>query len=519
GSIADVSERRALERDREQLVNRLQMQMERMPVACILTGPDFKIRLWNPAAARIFGYSRDEATGRPFTALLLPPEARDDADAHLKSLAEGRHSTIATWENVARDGGKLLCEWHTGPLLEADGSFAGLQAMAIDTTERARLEGQLRQAQKLEAIGRLAGGIAHDFNNLLTAVSGYGEILLEHFRSDDPARGYVEEIRVAAHRAADLTRQLLAFGRKQVLEPAVLDLNNVLGGMDKLLRRVLGEDIFLGTVLAPDLGRVKADRGQIEQVIMNLVVNARDAMPKGGNLTLETRNVELDATYAREHPDASPGPHVQLAVSDTGGGIPAEVLPRIFEPFFTTKERGKGTGLGLATVYGIVKQSGGHITAYSEPGRGATFKVYLARVDAMVVKAPAHDTDRRVLSGKETILVVEDEAPVRKLLLQVLARLGYTLIEADTGMHALKAISKHNGPIHLMVTDVVMPGMSGRELARQIEPLRPETKVLYMSGYTEDAIVHHGELDPGTAFLAKPFTPHALAAKVREVLG
>ncbi len=519
GSIDDVSDRRTLERERERLLDRLQMQMERMPVACILTGPDFQVRLWNPAAARIFGYSREEATGRPFEELLLPPEARAEASRHLRTLAEGRHSSITTWENVTRGGGRILCEWHAGPLFEADGAFAGLQAMAIDTTERARLEGQLRQAQKMEAVGRLAGGIAHDFNNLLTTVSGYGEILHDQLKPDDPARSHVGEIRDAARRAADLTRQLLAFSRKQVLEPSVMDLNAVLADMDKMLRRVIGEDVVLVTALDPALGRVKADRGQVEQVIMNLAVNARDAMPKGGKLTLETRNIEIDASYVASHPDASTGPHVMLAVSDTGGGIPAAVLPRIFEPFFTTKERGKGTGLGLATVYGIVKQSGGHVSAYSEPGRGAAFKVYLRRVDGKVDTRVRPAPSATPVVGTETILVVEDEAPVRKLLSQILRRSGYTLIEAATGIDALKAVADHQGPIHLMVTDVVMPGMSGRDLAKKMETLRPGMKVLYSSGYTENAIVHHGELEPGTAFLPKPFTPTALAQKVREVLG
>jgi two-component system cell cycle sensor histidine kinase/response regulator CckA len=519
GSISDVSDRRSLERDRERLLDRLQMQMERMPVACILTGPDYRIRLWNPAAARIFGWSREEAAGRGFDELLLAPEARAQAAAHLKSLAEGRHSSITTWENLARDGRRILCEWHMGPLQEADGTPAGIQAMAIDTTERARLESQLRQSQKMEAVGRLAGGIAHDFNNLLTAVSGYSEILLDELPKEGDARTHVEEIRGAARRAADLTRQLLAFSRKQMLEPTVLDLNAVIADMDKMFRRVLGEDIILAISLGTGLGPVKADRGQVEQVIMNLVVNARDAMPKGGRLTLETRNVELDATYAADREDAKAGPHVLLAVSDTGAGIPSEVLPRIFEPFFTTKERGKGTGLGLATVYGIVKQSGGHVAAYSEPGRGATFKVYLARIEGKPKERATAARVKPAAGGTETILVVEDEAPVRKLLTQVLKRQGYTVLDAASGLEALQAIAAHGGPIHLMVTDVVMPGMSGRDLARRVAPLRPEAKVLYISGYTEDAIVNHGELEPGTAFLSKPFTPAALATKVREVLG
>jgi len=521
GAITDVTDRRRLEREREKLLEQLQLQMERMPVACILTDPDFRIRLWNPAAAHVFGFSREEAAGRTLEDLIVAPEARDEAMTHFRGMAQRDVPSITTWQNIRRDGHKILCEWHAGPLFGADGAFAGIQAMAIDTTERATLEGQLRQAQKMEAIGRLAGGIAHDFNNLLTAVSGYSELLLDSVRPGDPVRGHLEEIRKAAVRAADLTRQLLAFSRKQVLEPTLLDLNAVLSDMDKMLRRVIGEDVNLVAVFDPSLGRVKADRGQIEQVIMNLAVNARDAMPRGGRLTLETRNIDLDASYARNQPEVTPGPHVLLAVSDNGAGIPAEVLPRIFEPFFTTKERGKGTGLGLSTVYGIVKQSGGHVAAYSEPGHGATFKIYLPRVDQPVEPAaPARPAERiPTVGGSETILIVEDEAPVRKLLTQVLKQHGYTLLEAANGLDALDVASRHDDAIHLMVTDVVMPGMSGRDLAHRIESARPDMKVLYISGYTENAIVHHGELDPGTAFLAKPFTPAALAQKVREVLG
>jgi PAS domain S-box-containing protein len=520
GATADITDRRRLERERGKLLERLQIQMERMPVACILTGPDYRISYWNPAAVRIFGHSAAEAAGRAIEELILPTPARPAAADHLRSLAKKDMSAHVTWANVAKDGRKVTCEWHTTPLLDAEGSFAGIQAMAIDITERATLEGQLRQAQKMEAIGRLAGGIAHDFNNLLTAVSGYSDLLLETIKREDPIRGHVDEIRKAAQRAADLTRQLLAFSRKQVLEPRLLDLNGVLTEMDKMLRRVIGEDIDLVTYLDASLGHVKADPGQIEQVVMNLVVNARDAMPKGGRLTIETRNVELDESYARTAPDVRPGPYVLVSVSDNGSGIPPEVLPHLFEPFYTTKERGKGTGLGLSTVYGIIKQSGGHVTVYSEPGRGATFKVYFPRVAETADAAARPGTRRRrAPKGTETLLVVEDEAPVRRLLLQVLRQNGYRLLEAPNAAEAIAAAERHAGPIHLMVTDVVMPGMSGRELAQKLAPVRPDMKVLFMSGYTENAIVHHGELDPGTAFIAKPFTPDSLARKVREVLG
>src|SRR5437879_1802067 len=389
---------------------------------------------------------------------------------------------------------------------------------AEERAERKKLEEQLRQAQKMEAIGQLTGGIAHDFNNMLTVIIGYSELMLQRLKADDPLRSEVEQVKEAGVRASLLTRQLLAFSRKQVLQPRVLDLNAVLTNMDRMLQRLIGEDIDLVTVPAPGLGRVLADPGQIEQVIMNLAVNARDAMPQGGKLTIETANVELDDAYARQHGPVQSGPYVMLAVSDTGCGMDAETQARIFEPFFTTKEPGKGTGLGLSTVYGIVKQSEGYVWVYSEVGRGTTFKVYLPMVEGAVETVEPGVTPTRTVRGSETILLVEDDHAVRVLARSVLQAHGYSVLEASQGKEALLLSGQHEGPIHLMVTDTVMPGMSGRDLSECLKPSRPNMKVIFMSGYTDKAIIHHGELAPGTAFLQKPFTPDALALKVRGVL-
>jgi signal transduction histidine kinase/CheY-like chemotaxis protein len=379
-------------------------------------------------------------------------------------------------------------------------------------------EERLRQGQKMEAVGRLAGGVAHDFNNLLTVITSYSDLLLEDLALDDPKRDDVGEIRKAAEGAAALTRQLLAFSRQQVLEPKVLDLKAIVTGTEKLLRRLIGEDVQLTTALAPDLGAVKADPVQLEQIIINLAVNARDAMPTGGRLTIEAANVEMDEVYVRSHAPARPGHYVMLAMSDTGIGMDEQTKARIFEPFFTTKERGKGTGLGLATVYGIVKQAGGFIWVYSEPARGTSFKVYLPRVDEPVEPAVARTATAEPGRGTETVLVVEDAASVRMVTRQVLDRYGYAVLEAPNGDTALRLAVKHHGPIHLLLTDVVMPGLSGRQLAEQLAQLRPDMKVLYVSGYGDSAVVHHGILEAGVAYLQKPFTPESLARRVRDAL-
>ncbi|MBX5491711.1 MAG: PAS domain S-box protein [Chloroflexi bacterium] len=387
-----------------------------------------------------------------------------------------------------------------------------------EATLREREE-QLRHAAKMEAIGRLAGGVAHDFNNLLTVIHGFGELLQAELEPDDPHRSHVVEILQASERAAALTHQLLAFSRRQMLQPEVLDLNDVVLEMDQMLRRVLGEDITLTTVRRAGLGHVRADRRQLEQVLLNLAINARDAMPQGGKLTIETANVELDAEYVQRHITVSPGSYVMLAVSDTGCGMDAETQAHIFEPFFTTKEPGKGTGLGLAMVYGIVKQSGGYIWVYSEVGRGTTFKIYLPRVQAVAAATPRQPMVRPLPpQGRETILLVEDEPQVRTLARIVLEGCGYTVLAASCGAEATRLATEHCGPIHLLLTDVVMPGMSGRELARTLAAHGQPVRVLYMSGYTNDAIVQHGVLDDEFTLLQKPFTPDALAWAVRRAL-
>ena len=385
--------------------------------------------------------------------------------------------------------------------------------------ERAALEDQLRQAQKMEAVGQLAGGIAHDFNNLLTVIKGYDQISLMELKEGDPLRRNIEGIGAAANRAADLTRQLLAFSRRQIMEFKIVDLNRVVKDLNKMLQRILSEHIELVSSFSEDLGRIKADQGQIEQVVMNLIVNARDAMPNGGKLTIETANVELDEAYARMHVAVKPGNYVLLSVSDTGVGMAPEARERIFDPFFTTKETGKGTGLGLSTVYGIVKQSGGNIWVYSELGKGSTFKIYLPRVEEPLTERPARPLLKEELPrGNETILVVEDEKEVRNLAARILEKQGFRVLEASQGEEALSLCGKYKEPIHLLLTDVVMPKMGGRDAAKRCRQLHPETKVLYMSGYTDNAIAHYGVLDEGIEYLQKPFTVEALLRKVRDTL-
>ncbi|MBI1749384.1 MAG: PAS domain S-box protein [Acidobacteria bacterium] len=470
----------------------------------------------NKAAELATGYLRDEVIGKNVSEILTADTVEMALEMTMRKLARGGQTTYEV-AIAAKDGRRVTLEV-SSRLIYQDGRPLGIQGVGRDISERKLLEDQLRQAQKMEAVGRLAGGVAHDFNNLLMVIRGHGELALGRMLSSDPLRSSVEEMYQAADRAAGLTQQLLAFSRKQVLQPQVLDLNAIVTNMERLLRRLIGEHINLTTLCDPVLGQVQADPGQIEQVLMNLVVNARDAMADGGRLTIETHNVELDADFARQHPSVAPGRHVLLAVGDTGHGMNEETRARIFEPFFTTKELSKGTGLGLSMVYGIVKQSGGSIWVESSLGRGTTFKIFFPRVDKPVESGKADAKRRGPLPGTETVLLVEDEQAVRYLARDFLRALGYTVIEAGSGAEALRLSEAYHAEIHLLMTDVVMPGMSGRELATRLLQRRPATKVLYVSGYTDDAIGHHGVLSPGTAFLQKPFPMQALARKIREVL-
>ena len=476
----------------------------------------------NDVAISHYGYSREEVLGMTIEHIRPPA----DVPALRKSVRDvtGTIRKVGTWKHLRKNGEIIDVEITTHDL-EFGGRPARL-VLATDVTERKRaeaerdtLEKQLALVQRMESIGRLAGGVAHDFNNLLVVILGHAELLLNRPAAADPAVGdSLREIRKAGERAANLTRQLLAFGRKQVLEIKTIDLNRVIAGFEGMLTRLIRESIEVTTHLAPDLGSVKADPFQIEQVLLNLCINARDAMQDGGRLTIETTNVSLDEEYAKAHTGVRPGPYVMLSVSDTGSGMDAEAVGKIFEPFYTTKEKGKGTGLGLSTVYGIVKQHGGNIWVYSEPGRGTTFKVYLPRVhEPAEEEETAPPAAGRASREPETVLVVEDDESVLDLVCRMLSGAGYDLIEARGGPEAVR-LARERKTIHLLLTDVIMPEMSGRVVRDQVAALHPDIKVLYMSGYTDDVVAHHGILEEGVHLLKKPFTAHALAAKVREAL-
>jgi PAS domain S-box-containing protein len=470
----------------------------------------------NKAAEQVTGYTREEALRMNFSQIVAPSHL-ELAWRMIGTQAYHGQPAIYELEIMAKNGQRVWLDVNARPIMQ-EGRIIGVQGIAREVTERKHLEEQLWQSQKMEAVGQLAGGVAHDFNNLLTAINGYSELLLRRIGPEDAIRKELQEILKAGQRATSLTRQLLAFSRRQVLQPKVIDLNTAVSEMGKMLRRLIGEDIELLSFTAPDLGPVKVDPGQIEQVILNLAVNARDAMPKGGKLIIETTNVKLDEIYARQHIAVTPGDYVCLAISDTGCGMDAETQSRLFEPFFTTKEPGKGTGLGLSTVYGIVKQSGGNIWVYSEPGRGTTFKIYLPRVNEPVERVrPAEETAGH-LQGSEVILLVEDDGMVRSLVSEILRMQGYQVLEASSGHEAIYLCEHRQAPIHLLLTDMVLPGLSGSELAERLSGLRPGLKVLFMSGYTDRALLHQGHLNFDEAYLQKPFTPDALARKVREVL-
>jgi PAS domain S-box-containing protein len=476
-------------------------------------------RLYNsPAYLRILGRSPSELKNAPPLEQVHPDDRPQLEEAAREAFRGGAGKRIE-YRMRHKDGTWRVLESTASPVRNAEGQVEKLVIVNRDITDRKKLEEQFRQAQKMEAVGRLSGGVAHDFNNLLGVIIGYGEILQEGLPAEHALRRSADEILAAGRRAAGLTRQLLAFSRQQVLEPRVLDLNHVVRDMESMLRRLIGEDVELTSKLEAKLGTTKADPGQLEQVIMNLAVNARDAMPEGGKLIIETANTEMDELFVRRYPyPVQPGLYIRLTVSDTGSGMDPATRARIFEPFFTTKAKGQGTGLGLSMVYGVVKQSGGYIDVYSEPGLGTTFKIYLPRVDEAIVPVKPETALSKTLRGTETVLLVEDEAALRTLTSSVLEACGYTVLEAKHGGEALDISQHHEGPIDLLLTDVVMPGISGRVLADQLVQLRPKIKVVYMSGYTGQTVGAHGILDPGSLFLQKPFTRDALARKLREAM-
>jgi PAS domain S-box-containing protein len=486
--------------------------------AILMLDPKGHIATWNVGAERIQGYRTGELIGKHFSCFYSAEDVtQGKPELELQqSIVQGRYEDEA-WR-VRKDGTQFRANIVITPLYNNLRQHIGFSKVTRDVTERNRLEERIRQSQKMEAFGQLAGGVAHDFNNLLTIISGYSEMTLRHLPPDEPTRDFVGEIQKAGERAASLTSQLLAFSRQQMLEPKVLDLNGVVSDTETMLRRLIGADIRLTAVLDETLRPVKADAGQIEQIIINLAVNARDAMPQGGKLTIETANVDFDENYLKIYPEVKQGRYSMVSVSDSGCGMDAATKARIFEPFYTTKEIGKGTGLGLATVYGIVQQSEGHIEVNSEPGRGTSFKVYLPSVESDTPIGKFRAGLAAMPRGTETILLVEDDDSVRKLARDALQTCGYTVLEANHGKEALRLCESYSGPIHLLVSDVVMPHMGGRHLAESLTALKLVVKVLFISGYTDDAVMRHGVLEAETAFLQKPFKPGVLAQKVRAVL-
>jgi two-component system cell cycle sensor histidine kinase/response regulator CckA len=518
----EIHKRAAAEENLRNSHERLRRFIDANIVGVVIASPSGNVIEANDYYLRTIGYTREEfEQGMINWRAITPPEWLPADEHAIEELRERGICTPYEKEYVRRDRTRVS-------VYLADAMLPGLEeqiaAFVLDITERKQaeqqmlsLQAQLQQSQKMEAIGRLAGGVAHDFNNLLTVISVQSQLGLRGLREGDPLKEKLKDIEQAADRAGNLTRQLLAFSRRQILEMKVFNLNIILTDLEKMLIRVIGEDIALKTTLADELGMIKVDPGQMEQVIVNLAVNAKDAMPKGGKLLLETANAELDEEYTRSHVGMMPGAYVLLSITDTGVGMTEEVREQIFDPFFTTKGKGKGTGLGLSTVYGIVKQSGGDIYVYSEPGKGTTFKIYLPRVFEPPEKI-RQVTREEIFLGKETLLVVEDEDAVRRLAVDILRRQGYTVLEAEAGGEALVICEQEKKPIHLILTDVIMPHMSGPELIERLRQVRKDFKVLYMTGYTDEAIVEHGILEEGIELIHKPFTIQKLSRKVREVL-
>lgn len=520
--VRDITERKRAEAALRAAEARLEHVVSSSPAvlfALRIDGGEFRAIDWmSPNVETMLGYRVEETLGAHWWLSNIHSADRDAVVDQFRAEIVSREFSAAEYRFRHKNGQYRWIRGETRLLRDGAGHPSEVIGSLSDITDRRRLEEQLRQAQKMEAIGTLAGGVAHDFNNLLTIINGYSDLLLSGLAPGNPMGELLVEISKAGERAGSLTRQLLAFSRQQVLDPKVLDLNAVVVDTEKMLRRLIGSDVILTAALAPALAPVKADPGQLEQVLMNLCVNARDAMPRGGRLTVETRNVTLDEGHTATHHGVRPGEYVLLAVSDTGIGMDAQTKARIFEPFFTTKGPGKGTGLGLAVVHGIVTQSGGHLGVYSEVGRGTAFKIYLPAVKERLSADKSYPRLRTMPRGTETVLLVEDEDAVRALARHVLRSCGYTVLEAVDGEEAVRVAGEHPGSIDVLVSDVVMPHLGGRELAERLSAMKPGLKVLFLSGYTDDAIVRHGVLEANYAYLQKPFSPTALAHKVREAL-
>jgi PAS domain S-box-containing protein len=515
--VEQISERKRAEKALRESEERYRRLVEVSPYAIFITRRH-RIVFMNQACYRLLkATSPDQIIGRSPFDFFDPEDDSAVIDAFRRALGEGRHLPLIERRILCLDGTVITAELAISPL--TDHASAAMQVILHDITERKHLEERVRQANKMEAVGQLAGGVAHDFNNMLTIIAGHGDLLAEDSTLTDDQRRSIEQIRQACIRASSLTAQLLAFSRRQVMQPKVLNLNDVVANMEPMLRPLVGEHITLFTVLSPGLGHVRADPNQLEQVLINLTMNARDAMPDGGTLTVETGGCDLDEDgISRQRLDARPGRYVSLRVADTGVGMDEDTLARIFEPFFTTKPKGKGTGLGLSTVYGIIKQSGGSIGVRSRPGQGASFTIYLPRVEEPACAEITDTESPGAFEGTETVLVAEDEPGVRSLVRASLRLKGYTVLEAGNGTEALALAERHSGPIHLLLTDVIMPQMNGRELSERLKARRPGLKVLFMSGYTDDAVLRHGVVTEDLQFIQKPFTPSALAGKMRTVL-
>ena len=514
---AEITERKRAEESLKEREALLQLQFERMPIGCITWDIDFRVLLWNPSSEKIFGFTEEEAKGKHPYDIIVPKDAQPHVDTIWKRLLEGDITAQSVNENITKDGHTITCEWFNTPLKRPNGKVIGVISMVQDISERKKLEEQLVQSQKIEAIGSLAGGVAHDFNNILTAIIGYGTLLAKEIGNDKLLSSYTKYILDSAERAAKLTSALLAFSRKQMISLKPINVNETVFGVEKLLLRLIGEDIEFTTILAEEDLTVMADSGQIEQILMNLAINARDAMPNGGSLLIKTERVEFDDAYIKAHGYGNQGMYALLTVEDTGHGMDEKTKEQIFNPFFTTKEVGKGTGLGLSMVYGLVKQHNGFITCYSEVGKGTIFKIHLPLIESeRIEKKPKNHSILK--GGTETILVAEDDAMVREFIVEMLKGYGFTVIEAIDGEEAIKAFNENKDNIQLLILDAIMPKKNGKEVYNEIKKVRPDIKNVFISGYDADIIHKKGFVEEGLNFISKPISPNDFIKKVREVL-